>query len=190
MTMKLLGISGSLRQGSLNSAVLRAASELAPGDMRIERFDLSPIPLYNGDVEAAGFPDPVVAFREAIARTDALLIVTPEYNSGIPGVLKNAIDWASRGVDQPFDGKPIAIATASPGRLGGARCQLQLRQCFVPLNGRVMVQPELMIAGANRLIDAEGRLTDEDTRMRLRRMIEALAAWTRMLNPAAGGIDQ
>jgi chromate reductase, NAD(P)H dehydrogenase (quinone) len=179
-----------LRQGSMNSAVLRAAIELAPATVTIARFDLSPIPLYNGDVEAASFPAAVVAFREAIAGADALLIVTPEYNSGIPGVLKNAIDWASRGADQPFDGKPIAIVTASPGRLGGARCQLQLRQCFVPLNGRVMVQPELMIAGANRLIDAEGRLIDEDTRMRLRRMIEALAAWTRILNPEAGGNDR
>lgn len=187
--MKLLGISGSLRRGSLNSAVLRAAIELAPAEVTIERFDLSSIPLYNGDVEAAGFPAGVVAFREAIAQADALLIVTPEYNSGIPGVMKNAIDWASRGADQPFDGKPIAIVTASPGRLGGARCQLQLRQCFVPLNGRVMVQPELMIAGANKLIDADGRLIDEDTRQRLRRVVEALAAWTRTLNPKAGGND-
>ena len=190
MTMKLLGISGSLRRDSLNSAVLRAAVELAPATVVIERFDLSPIPLYNGDVEAAGLPGPVVAFRAAITRADALLIVTPEYNSGIPGVLKNAIDWASRGTDQPFDGKPIALVTASPGRLGGARCQLQLRQCFVPLNGRVMVQPELMIAGANRLIDAAGRLTDEDTRGRLRRVIEALAAWTRTLSPEAGGVGR
>lgn len=188
--MKLLGISGSLRRGSLNTAVLRAAIELAPATVMIERFDLSPIPLYNGDVEAAGFPAAVVAFRAAIAAADALLIVTPEYNSGIPGVLKNAIDWASRGADQPFDGKPIAIVTASPGRLGGARCQLQLRQCFVPLNGHVMVQPELMIAGANRLIDAEGRLTDEDTRARLRRVIEALVAWARTLNPQAEGSDR
>jgi chromate reductase, NAD(P)H dehydrogenase (quinone) len=187
MTMKLLGISGSLRRGSLNSAVLRAAVELATAGVAIEHFDLRPIPLYDGDLEAGGFPDGVVAFRAAIARADALLIVTPEYNSGIPGVLKNAIDWASRGADQPFDGKPIAIVTASPGRLGGARCQLQLRQCFVPLNGRVMVQPELMIAGANRLIDSGGRLADEDTRLRLGRVIEALAAWTRTLNPEAGG---
>ena len=185
--MKLLGISGSLRRGSLNSAVLRAAVELAPATVVVESFDLLPIPLYNGDVEAAGLPAAVVAFREEIAAADALLIVTPEYNAGIPGVLKNAIDWASRGADQPFDGKPIAIVTASPGRLGGARCQLQLRQCFVPLNGRVMVQPELMVAGANRLIDAAGRLIDEDTRARLHRVIEALVAWTRTLNPEAGG---
>lgn len=188
--MKLLGISGSLRQGSLNSAVLRAAIELAPAGVAIERFDLSSIPLYNGDVEAAGFPAGVVAFREAIAQADALLIVTPEYNSGIPGVLKNAIDWASRGADQPFDGKPIAIVTASPGRLAGARCQLQLRQCFVPLNGQVMVQPELMIAAAHKLIDADARLADAETRERLRRVIEALAAWTRKLNPAAGASEQ
>jgi chromate reductase, NAD(P)H dehydrogenase (quinone) len=190
MTMKLLGISGSLRRGSINSAVLRAAIEFAPAGLTIERFDLAPIPLYDGDVEVAGLPAAVVAFREAIAAADALLIVTPEYNSGIPGVLKNAIDWASRGADQPFDGKPIAIVTASPGRLGGARCQLQLRQCFVPLNGRVMVQPELMIAGANRLIDTEGRLSDEDTRTRLSRVVEALAMWTRTLNPQAGRIDR
>lgn len=175
--MKLLGISGSLRKASINSAVLRAAAEVAPAGTTIETFDLHGIPIYDGDVEAVGMPAPVEALRAAIRAADALLIVTPEYNAGVPGGLKNAIDWASRGADQPFAGKPIGIVTASPGRLGGARCQAQLRQCLVPLNGLVMVQPELMLAAANKLIDADGRLADADTRERLARFVTALGDW-------------
>jgi chromate reductase, NAD(P)H dehydrogenase (quinone) len=173
----LLGIAGSLRRASLNRAVLRAAVEVAPAGAALGTFELAGIPLYDGDLEAAGMPAPVAAFREAIRTADALLIVTPEYNAGIPAVLKNAIDWASRGPDQPFDGKPIAIVTASPGRLGGARCQAQLRQCFVPLNGLVMAQPELMLAAAHTLIDGDGRLADAATRERLGRLLEALRDW-------------
>ena len=132
--INVLGFAGSLRQGSYNKMALRAAIELAPAGMTIETFDLAPIEPYNEDVKQRGFPPPVQEFREKIRAADALLIVTPEYNYSIPGVLKNAIDWASRPPEQPFNGKPIAIMGVSPGRLGSARAQYHLRQCFVFLN--------------------------------------------------------
>lgn len=106
-TVRVLGFAGSLRKGSYNRMALRAAGELLPGGMSLETFDLAPIPLYNEDVRAMGFPAPVQEFRDKIAAADALLIVTPEYNYSVPGVLKNAIDWASRPPEQPFDGKPV-----------------------------------------------------------------------------------
>src|ERR1700751_5957025 len=121
--VKVLGMSGSLRRGSYNTAALRAASELLPEGMTLDIADLAPLPLYNDDVRLAGFPPPVQAFRDRIAAADALLFVTPASNYSIPGVLKNAFDWASRPPDQPFDGKPIAIMGASPGLLGTARAQ-------------------------------------------------------------------
>jgi len=179
--LNVLGIAGSLREGSYNRAVLRAAARLAPEEMRIESFDLASIPLYNEDVREAGFPEPVADFRSRIAGADALLIVTPEYNYSIPGVLKNAIDWASRPPDQPFTGKPIALLGASPGRLGTARAQYHLRQCFVFLDGLVMNRPEVMIGGVGELVDGRGELTDEGTAGRVRELLEALVAWTRRL---------
>jgi chromate reductase len=177
--LKILGFSGSLRRNSFNGAVLRAACELAPGEMEIATFDLSPIPLYNEDVRQKGFPSPVADFRARIRSADALLIVTPEYNYSVPGVLKNAIDWASRPPDQPFDGRPVAILGASPGRLGSARAQYHLRQVFVSLNAPVMMRPEVMISGADKLIDEAGRLHDQGTKDLIRKLLDALVAWTR-----------
>ena len=176
--IRVLGFAGSLRQRSFNRAALRAAVELAPEGMTIETFDLTPIPLYNDDVKQQGFPPAVEAFRDQIRAADALLIVTPEYNYSIPGVLKNAIDWASRPPDQPFDGKPIAIMGASPGRLGTARAQYHLRQCFVFLNGLVMNRPEVMIAGAAQVFDDQLRLTDEATRDFISKLLASLVEWT------------
>ena len=121
--LKVLGISGSLRAKSFNSGALRAAQELVPEGMSIDIADISGVPLYNGDVEADGMPEAVVRLRDQIREADGLLIVTPEYNYSIPGVLKNAIDWASRPPDQPFDAKPMAIMGASPGGSGTMRCQ-------------------------------------------------------------------
>ena len=118
--VKVLGFSGSLRSGSFNSATLRGGGS-GPSGMTIETFDLAPIPLYNEDIYAKGFPSPVADFRARIKAADALLICTPEYNYSVPGVLKNAIDWVSRPPEQPFDGKPIAIVSASPAFTGGAR---------------------------------------------------------------------
>ena len=131
-TLHVLGFAGSLRQGSYNRALLRAAKELAPEGMVIDIFDLTPIPLYNADVEAKGDPEAVAAFKAAIRRADALLIACPEYNHGVPGVLKNAIDWASRPPrSAALDRKPLALMGASPGMTGSARGQSQLRQAFV-----------------------------------------------------------
>jgi chromate reductase, NAD(P)H dehydrogenase (quinone) len=177
--ISVLGIAGSLRQGSYNRAALRAALELAPAGMAIEVFDLAPIQAYNEDVKQQGFPPPEREFREKIRAADALLIVTPEYNYSISGVLKNAIDWASRPPDQPFDGKPIAIMGASPGRLGTARAQYHLRQCFVFLNGLVMNRPEVMIAGAPQVFDDQLRLIDQPTREIIGQLLVALVDWTR-----------
>lgn len=177
--IKVLGFAGSLRQRSFNRAALRAAVELAPEGMTIETFDLAPIPLYNEDVKQQGFPPAVEAFRDRIRAADALLIVTPEYNYSVPGVLKNAIDWASRPPDQPFDGKPIAIMGTSPGRLGTARAQYHLRQFFVFLNAHIVNRPEVMISGAPQMFDEELRLTDEPTREFVAKLLLSLAEWTR-----------
>jgi chromate reductase len=177
--IKVLGFAGSLRQRSFNRAALRAAVELAPEGMTIETFDLAPIPLYNDDVKQQGFPPAVEAFRDQIRTADAVLIVTPEYNYSVPGVLKNAIDWASRPPDQPFDGKPIAIMGTSPGRLGTARAQYHLRQFFVFLNAHIVNRPEVMIAGAPQMFDEELRLTDEPTREFVAKLLISLAEWTR-----------
>src|ERR1700688_2330826 len=132
--VRVLGICGSLRKGSYNRMGLNAAAELLPPGMTLETFDIAPIPLYNEDVRAAGFPKPVEELRAKILAADALLFATPEYNFSMPGVLKNAIDWASRPPDQPFNAKPVAIMGASPGPVGTGRAQYHLRQSCVFLN--------------------------------------------------------
>ncbi len=164
MTVNVLGISGSLRQGSYNTALLRAAKELAPQGMTIEEFDLAPIPFYNDDVRLQGYPPSVEDLRTRIRQADALLFVTPEYNRSVPGVLKNAIDWASRAPDQPFDDKPVAIMGASMSALGTAFANHHLRQILVYLNAHMLNGPEVLVGGAAAKFDAQGRLTDEATR--------------------------
>lgn len=182
-TITILGIPGSLRKASLNHAALRAASELTPEGTRLNLFPLNGIPPYDEDVRAAGLPDAVQKFRAAIAAADALLFSTPEYNYSVPGVLKNAIDWASRPPEQPFEGKPIAIMSVSPGRLGGVRAQYHLRQCFIFLNSLVMNRPEVMIAGAGDLFDEHGNLGDDATREHIATLLQSLVAWTRQQRP-------
>jgi chromate reductase len=176
--LKILAISGSLRHASFNTYALKAAAELAPAGMTVEIFDISAIPPYNEDVKAKGFPAPVEALRAAIKSADALLLSSPEYNFSYSGVLKNAIDWASRPPEQPFDGKPIAIMGAGPGALGTARAQYHLRQVFIFLNAHVLNRPEVMISGAATRFDAAGKLTDEATRTMVRSQMEALRDWT------------
>ncbi len=176
-TVRVLGIAGSLRRGSFNAAMLRAAQELAPRGVTIDIFDIAPIPLYNEDVRQQGFPAPVEDLRALIKSADGLLIVTPEYNYSIPGVLKNAIDWASRPPEQPFDGKPIGVMGASVGTHGTSRAQYHLRQCFVFLNGLVMYQPEVMIPTAQNQFDASGKLTDQVTRDFITAHLAAFKAW-------------
>jgi chromate reductase len=176
-TVRILRVAGSLRRRSFNAAVLRAAQELAPRGLTINAFDIAPIPLYNEDVRQQGFPAPVEELRALIQGADGLLIVTPEYNYSIPGVLKNAIDWASRPPEQPFDGKPIGLMGASMGTHGTSRAQYHLRQCFVFLNGLVMNQPEVMIPTAQNQFDASGKLTDQVTRDFITAHLAAFKAW-------------
>ena len=181
--MRVLGIAGSLRAGSYNRMLLRAAAELAPEGMEIVTAEIGELPLFNEDVEAAGVPPAVETLRTAIRETDALLIATPEYNHGVPGVLKNAIDWASRPPRHSvLAGKPTALFGASPGMTGTARSQTQLRNSFVFTDTPVLPQPEVLVARAHEKFDAEGRLTDEPTRAFVRRLLEALHDWARRLH--------
>lgn len=148
--MKVLAICGSLRAGSFNRLALHAARELMPAGMEIEIADLKGIPLFDGDDFAKGFPTEVAALREKVRAADGVLIASPEYNFSVSGVLKNAIDWVSRGADQPFVYKPIAILSATMGPVGGARSQYELRKVFVFLQGMVLQKPEVSSASRKR----------------------------------------
>lgn len=181
-SLNVVGIAGSLRQASLHRALLRAAQGLAPAGMTIDAADLAPIPMYNADVQANGFPQPVQDLGARLAAADAVLIAAPEYNYSVPGVLKNAIDWISRLPDQPFADKPVAIMGGSPGAMGGSRMQYHLRQVFLFLDARVLTKPEVMIPQLNAKFDDAGNLTDEATRGFITGQLEALAAWTRRLH--------
>jgi chromate reductase, NAD(P)H dehydrogenase (quinone) len=171
----VLGIAGSLRKGSYNRALLRAAFELAPADMEVVTFDLRGLPFYDGDVETEGDPAPVAGFKEAIRRADALLIATPEYNRGIPGVLKNAIDWASRpALGSPLAGKPVALLGASTGMGGTRNAQEQLRQVLGFPRARVL-EHQVHVPQAYTRFDTEGNLTDAGTRDAIRALLAELA---------------
>jgi chromate reductase, NAD(P)H dehydrogenase (quinone) len=161
--MKVLGISGSLRKGSYNTMALRAAQKLAPQGMTIEVADISRIPMYNDDVRAAGEPAEVAALKAQIRAADAVLLVTPEFNFSIPGVLKNTLDWMSRPPEPPFDGKVVAIMGASPGPVGTARVQYDLRKVLVFMNSFTVNKPEVFINLCAGKFDAAGNLTDETT---------------------------
>jgi len=188
MSLRVLGVAGSLRRGSFNRALLRAATELAPDGMAITIFDgLAAIPPYNADVEAEGDPPPVTAWKSAIAAADALLIATPEYNYGVPGVLKNAIDWASRPPGKSvLNGKPAAIMGATPGATGTTRAQLALRQSFVFTNTCALLQPEVLVARVHEKIDAAGRVTDAATRELVAQLLAAFADGVPRVGTAAG----
>jgi chromate reductase len=179
--LRVLGIAGSLRKASFNRGLIRAAQEVASSRMDIETFDrLGDIPPYNDDVlQEEGVPPVVQEFKDRIRAADALLIATPEYNYGVPGVLKNAIDWASRPpTDNPFKAKPIGIMGASGGNFGTARGQMALRQTFVFVEGYVMVRPELLVFRADQRFDENGNLHDEATRKMLAGFLDALVDWT------------
>lgn len=178
--IRVCGIAGSLRSASYNKALLRAAQELAPPGMEIRFFDrLEQIPLFDADREAMGDPEAVAALKKAIGEGDALLVATPEYNYSIPGVLKNAVDWASRagGGKSVLAGKPAAIMGASPGMFGSVRAQLALRQALHSTGTYVLPKPEVYVARCEGKFDAAGTLTDEPTRKAVRQLLEALAAW-------------
>jgi chromate reductase len=184
--LRILGIAGSLRRASFNRGLLRAAVELAPPGVVIDTFDIAPIPLYNEDVRAQGDPEPVAEFRRRIAAAHALLIAAPENNYGVPGVLKNAIDWASRPPDQPLRQKPVAIMGASNGGFGTVRGQAALRVVLHAVEAFTMLKPELMVSRAQDLTDPDGTLTDPATREKVKAHVEALAAWAKRLGVAAG----
>ena len=179
MTIRVAGICGSLREGSFNKGLLRAAVEVAPAGMEITIFNrLGDIPPYNDDVFQKGDPEPVADLKAFIGGADAMLIATPEYNYGVPGVLKNAIDWASRPSGKcVLNRKPTAIMGASSGLGGTIRAQHALRQSFVFTETHVMLQPEIKIPSVAKLFDASSRLTDENTRQHLQKFLEAFVGW-------------
>jgi len=180
--IKIIGFTGSLRVKSYNLAALRAATELLPEGSTLEIVDLSPIPFFNEDIEAEGVPQVIVDFKEKLATADAILISTPEYNFSIPPVLKNALDWASRGTDLPLSGKPLAIMSASPGMLGGARVQYHLRQVCVKLDLQTLNNPEVFITHANKKFDQEGKLIDDFTKVSMTKLLQALINKTQEKN--------
>jgi len=180
-TLKVLGISGSLRKGSYNTALLHEASRLLPEGMELEIYDISSLPLYNFDLDNENIPEVVKQLRDHIRAADALLIATPEYNYSIPGVLKNAIDWASRPIkDSALNGKPLAIMGAG-GLMGSSRAQYHLRQIAVFTNMFPLNKPEIFVTMAQQKFDADGHLTDEVARGLIKDMLVALADWTRRL---------
>ena len=178
---RILGISGSLRKASYNTAALRAAKKLAPEGVVMIFADISTIPAYNDDVREKGLPPGVTTLVDEVATADAVIIATPEYNYSIPGVLKNAIDWVSKAPEQPFRHKPIAILGASMGAIGTARAQYDLRKVFIFLDAHVLNQPEIMIGAAHTRFDADGNLTDETTRSLIGKQIVALREWAMRL---------
>ena len=185
MALHVIGIAGSLRAGSYNRALLAAAVALAPPSMFIEVADLRPIPFFDGDVEAAGLPPAVAELKTRVRNAGALLIATPEYNYSVPGVLKNTIDWLSRGPDSALAGKPAAVMGASPGGFGTVRSQLALRQVAQGCNLLLLQRPELHVAKAADKFDAGGQLVDEGVRKNLVSLLSALDGWARLVGVSA-----
>jgi chromate reductase len=192
--VRIVGICGSLRAASYNRALLRAAAETLPEGATLEMAEIGALPLMNEDLEKPEWPAPVQAFRRALWGAGAVLVATPEYNAGIPAPLKNAVDWASRfeGIGgrtapegetrrTPLQEVPVAIMGATPGGLGTARSQQQLRTVLLNTGMRVMPAPEAYVGGAKGKFDAEGRLTDEATRAQVAKVVTALVAWARLL---------
>lgn len=175
---KVVAFAGSLRRGSFNRGLLRAAQELAPEGMEITVIEIGGLPFYNADVEAEGDPPSVAAFKESLSGADGILIATPEYNDGIPGVLTTAIDWGSRLPGRaPLAGKPVALIGASPSQVGTARAQLHLRQLLAHVHARVLPSPELLVASAHQRFDKSVRLTDESTRDILAKLLQRFSRW-------------
>ena len=176
----ILGVSGSLRRESFNTMLLKNAAAMAPAGTTIEIGSIADIPLYNGDVEDQGIPAPVAQFKDRITAADGLLIVTPEYNNAMPGVLKNAIDWASRpsaDVAKVFRGRPVAVIGASPGPRGTALAQI----AWLPVLRTLGVVPffgaPIMVARAKEMFDASGNITDDGVRSQLQKFVESFAAF-------------
>jgi len=179
--MKILGISGSLRKASFNTAALRACRELMPQGMTLEIAEIGDIPMFNQDIFDAGLPAPAKRFRDAVTAADGVLIASPEYNFSLTPALKNAIDWASRPPNQSWQDKPVAVFSASAGPLGGARVQYDMRRILGQLWAHVLPRPEVFIGSASTKFDAQGKLTDEATRKFLAELLAGFGPWiTRM----------
>lgn len=182
MSIRVIGLCGSLRQGSFNRKILGIAqAEATAQNIELAIGDIAGIPLYDADLQDQGFPESVLALGRHLAASDAVLIVSPEYNYSVPGVLKNAIDWLSRLPEQPLAGKPVAIMGASMGMIGTARMQYHLRQILVFLDAHPINKPEVMIGAVHEKFDAQGQLTDPKTREMIQRSLSALRDWTRRL---------
>lgn len=177
--LHLLGVSGSLRRGSFNTALLRAVPALLPAGVTLTLHDIGDIPIFDADVEAQGLPAAVVRFREAVRAADGVLVSSPEYNNSVPGVLKNAVDWASRGKGQPFAGKPLALMSASNGRMGGVRAQIAWLPVFSTLGAHWMHTAQFYLSYGQRAFAPDGSLADEESRERLLRFVDAFVTWTR-----------
>ena len=178
--LAVLAIAGSRRRRSLNRALLRAALARVPDGSEVREFDASRLPFYDGDLEAEGDPPAVGEFKAAVHAADLVLLATPEYNAGLPAMLKNAVDWGSRPPrPQAWDGRPVALMGATPGRLGTVLAQRSLRESLSGLNARVMPQPRIQLAGAGGLFDDNLRLSDEATGARLDKFMRAAAEWAR-----------
>src|SRR5215469_3733068 len=181
---RILAVAGSLRQGSYNRGLLRAAQELAPEWVEVRFFDIGQLPFFNEDVEAAGDPEPVRSFKNAIAASNAVLIATPEYNGAVPGVLANAIDWASRPPGHSvLRNKPVAIMGAVLGKSGSANAQASLRGVLSRIGAIVVPDPQVLVPQASSLFDENVDMRDEGTREDIRQLIEALVHWCRRVEP-------
>jgi chromate reductase len=180
----ILAIAGSLRQGSYNRGLLRAAEELAPEWVEVQFFDIGTLPFFNEDVEAAGEPEAVRRFKEAIRNANAVLIATPEYNEAVPGVLANAIDWASRPTGHSvLHNKPVAVMGAVLGRSGSVNAQAALRGVLSRVGAVVVPDPQVLVPRASRLFDEQVNLRDEGTRQEIHQLVEAVAHWCRRVQP-------
>lgn len=178
--IKILGFSGSLRKGSMNTALLRAAADLLPDGASLQIATIGDLPLYNEDLRINGsFPDPALRLRAEVAAADALLIATPEYNLSIPPALKNAIDWVSRPPTEIFSGKPVAILGASGNALGTVRAQLHLRQILLGVDANVVRRPQVLIGGAREKFDAQMVFTDNLGRDLIKQLLEKLVGLIR-----------
>jgi chromate reductase len=179
---RVVGLAGSLRRGSFNRSLLRALQELAPETLTIEIHDVADLPLYNADIEAEGLPTAVERLQAAVRAADGLLIVTPEYNSGMPAVTKNTVDWLSR-AGNVLDNKPTAVCGASPGATGTALSQAQLRQVLVNTNTPTLAQPRVLVGLAHEKFDAEGKLVHESTRQFLTKFLFEFGRWIGHFQP-------
>jgi chromate reductase, NAD(P)H dehydrogenase (quinone) len=181
---RILAIAGSLRQGSYNQGLLRAAQEVAPDWVEVQCFDIGTLPFFNEDIEAAGDPEPVRRFKDAIRASNALLIATPEYNGSVPGILANAIDWASRPTGRSvMRNKPVAVMGAVLGKSGSANAQAILRGVLGRIGAIVVPDPQVLVPHVSKLFDEQVNLRDEGTREEIRQLVEAVAHWCRRIQP-------